>query len=250
MSPINPPPQAHLSVTADKTAMTYRLIQNDKICWVSSRQLPFHKGSHCSYHLILYCRFALHKNDSQRRVWGTQSRVSIEKLGEDKLKFISLFISLKFISSYTVENWFGTKFFSIQLRIPLISTGPRWIGWTASSTLCVHITESLNWALHTDSAVRKARQRLFHFRHLRKFRVLPQTLRNFYFCTNESILMRNITVWYENSTKQDLKALQRGICSAEHTIGGALPCLKDIYIRLCRNKARRIIKDPNHLDNN
>ncbi len=45
--------------------------------------------------------------------------------------------------------------------------------------LGVHITEGLTWVLHTDSAVRKARQRLFHLRCLRKFQISPQILRNF-----------------------------------------------------------------------
>ena len=106
--------------------------------------------------------------------------------------------------------------------------------------LDVHITVGLTWALHTDSVVRKARQRLFHLRHLRKFQVSPQILRNFCSCTIENILMGNITVWYGNSTEQDRKTLQRGV---------ALPCLKDIYTRRYKNKARRIIKDPNHPDN-
>ncbi len=55
--------------------------------------------------------------------------------------------------------------------------------------LGVCITEGLTWALHTDSAMRKARQSLFHLRHLRKFQISPQILRNFYSCTIESYLL-------------------------------------------------------------
>ena len=51
------------------------------------------------------------------------------------------------------------------------------------------------------------------------------------------------------SEEQDRKALQRVVRSAEHTKGWALPCLKDIYTRRCKKKARRIIKDPNHPGN-
>ncbi len=61
-------------------------------------------------------------------------------------------------------------------------------------------------ALHTDSAVRKARQGLFH---LRKFWISSQILKNFYSCTIKSVLTGNITAWYGNSTEQDRKALQR-----------------------------------------
>ncbi len=65
--------------------------------------------------------------------------------------------------------------------------------------------------LHTDSEVRKARQRLFHIRHLRKFWIYLQSLRNFYSSTIESILTGKITTWYRKSTKQDFKALQRAV---------------------------------------
>lgn len=62
--------------------------------------------------------------------------------------------------------------------------------------------------------------------------------------------MRNIAAWYRNNTEQDLhKDLQRAVSSAEHTVGGALPSLKDYYTRHCKNKAKRIIKDHNHPDN-
>ncbi|KAK1785059.1 hypothetical protein P4O66_018486, partial [Electrophorus voltai] len=44
---------------------------------------------------------------------------------------------------------------------------------------------------------------------LRDFRLPSKVLQNFYTCTTESILMGNITVWLENSTKQDRQALQR-----------------------------------------
>ncbi len=42
--------------------------------------------------------------------------------------------------------------------------------------LGVHIIDCLTWEPYKDSAVRKARQRLFHLRHLRKFWVSPQIL--------------------------------------------------------------------------
>ena len=70
-----------------------------------------------------------------------------------------------------------------------------------------------------------------------------------YSCITESILMGNITAWYGNSTEQDRKALQRVVHSAEHTIGIALPCLKGIYTIRCKNKSKRIIKNPNHPGN-
>ncbi|KAK3529481.1 hypothetical protein QTP70_031726 [Hemibagrus guttatus] len=46
-------------------------------------------------------------------------------------------------------------------------------------------------------------QPLYHFRHLRDFRLPSKVLRNFYFCTIESILTGNIATWFGNSSMQD-----------------------------------------------
>lgn len=48
-----------------------------------------------------------------------------------------------------------------------------------------------------------------------------------------------------SSAFKDQIALQRVLHLAERTIDA--PCLKDIYTRPCKNKAKRIIKDPDHL---
>ncbi len=54
--------------------------------------------------------------------------------------------------------------------------------------------------------------------------------------------------WYGNSTEQTSTALQRVVHLAKRIIG-ALPCLKDIYTRRGKTKARSIVKDLNHPDN-
>ncbi|KAK1792284.1 hypothetical protein P4O66_012239 [Electrophorus voltai] len=74
-----------------------------------------------------------------------------------------------------------------------------------------------------------------------------QVLRNF--CTIESILTGNITVWFGNSTKQDRQALQRVVRSAERITHTELPDLQTIYYKRCQTKARRIVKDPTHPNN-
>ncbi len=75
--------------------------------------------------------------------------------------------------------------------------------------LGVHITEGLTWVFHTVLVVRKTRQRLFHLRCLRKFRIFPQILGNFCSCSIESGWTGNITAKYGNSTEQDGKALPK-----------------------------------------
>ena len=64
--------------------------------------------------------------------------------------------------------------------------------------LGVHITDKLNWSTHTDSIVKKAKQRLFNLRRLKKFGLSPKALTNFYRCTIESILSGCIIAWYGN----------------------------------------------------
>ncbi len=71
----------------------------------------------------------------------------------------------------------------------------------------VHITEDLTWSTHTDAVLKKAHQRLFFLRRLRKFGMSPSIVRSFYSCTVESILTCSITAWFGNSTAGKHKTL-------------------------------------------
>ncbi len=64
--------------------------------------------------------------------------------------------------------------------------------------LGVTISEDLTWDSHTDHIVKKAQQRLYHLRRLRKFGMRPKILRSFYRGTTESILTGTINAWYGN----------------------------------------------------
>ena len=94
--------------------------------------------------------------------------------------------------------------------------------------------------------MRKARQRLFNLRMLKKFGLSQRALTRFFRSTIESILLGCITVWNGNSTAADRKALQRVARSAESTIGGILPALQDTYNTRCCRKAKKIIRNPSH----
>ncbi|KAK3566444.1 hypothetical protein QTP86_033288 [Hemibagrus guttatus] len=109
--------------------------------------------------------------------------------------------------------------------------------------LSVHITQDLSWSCHINTVVKKARQRLYHLRHLKDFRLPSKVLRNFYSCTIESILTGNITTWFGNSTMQDRRALQSVVRSAERIIRTKLPDLHSIYSKRCWTKPRKIVKD-------
>ncbi|KAF0024967.1 hypothetical protein F2P81_021848, partial [Scophthalmus maximus] len=64
--------------------------------------------------------------------------------------------------------------------------------------LGVHISEDLSWTLNTSTLVKKAHQRLFFLRRLKKAHLSPQILVNFYRCTIESILTNCISVCLSN----------------------------------------------------
>ncbi len=115
--------------------------------------------------------------------------------------------------------------------------------------LGVNISEDLTWTTHIQTQVKKARLRLYHLRQLRKFRVSPAILKTFYSGTIESVLTQCISVWYGNSSSQDCKALHRVVRLAECISGSALPSLQDSYLKRCRSRAVKIIKDSNHPSN-
>ncbi len=101
--------------------------------------------------------------------------------------------------------------------------------------LGVDISEDLTWTAHIQTQVKKARQRMYHLRQLRKFRVSPAILKTFYSGAIESVLTQCISVWYGNAFKQDCKALQRVVRLAERISGSALPSLQDIYFKCCND---------------
>ncbi len=115
--------------------------------------------------------------------------------------------------------------------------------------LGVNISEDLTWTKHIQTQVKKARQRLYYLRQLRKFRVSAEILKTFYSGAIESVLTQCISMWYGNSSNQDCKALQRVVHLAERISGSALLFLQDIYLKRCKSRAIKIIKDSNHPGN-
>eukprot|EP00061_Rhincodon_typus_P007878 g30001.t1 len=94
--------------------------------------------------------------------------------------------------------------------------------------------------------VKKAQQRLFFLRQLRKFGTSIRSLTNFYRCTIESILSGYITAWYGNCSARDRKQLQKVVCTAQTIVEANLPSMDSIYTARCHGKVANIIKDPFH----
>ncbi len=134
----------------------------------------------------------------------------------------------------------------VSTQVPSLHS---WILWRGCGYLGVNISEDLTWTTHIQTQVKKSRQRLYHLRQLRKFRVSPAILKTFCSGTIESVLTQCISVWYGNSYNQDCKALQRVVRLAERISGSALPSLQDIYLKCCKSRAVKIIKDSIHPGN-
>ena len=103
--------------------------------------------------------------------------------------------------------------------------------------LGIHISKDLKWATHTTKVVKKAQQRLYCLRRLKKFRVSPRILRAFYSSTIESILSSGTTAWFGNCTAAEQRSLQRVVKTAQRIVGGQLPSLQEVHERRCVTKA-------------
>ncbi len=69
------------------------------------------------------------------------------------------------------------------------------------------------------------------------------------FLFQQYMLYVHTSVWYGNASNQECKALQRVVRLAERFSGSALPSLQDIYLKRCKSRAAKIIKDSNHPGN-
>ncbi|KAK3559361.1 hypothetical protein QTP86_012770 [Hemibagrus guttatus] len=96
---------------------------------------------------------------------------------------------------------------------------------------------------------KKAQQRMYFLRQLKKFLLPVKMLVNFYTAIIESILTSSITVWFAAATARDKAKLQRVIHSAEKVIGCSLPSLQELYVSRSRRRAAKIAADPSHPGN-
>ena len=96
------------------------------------------------------------------------------------------------------------------------------------------------------STIKKAQQRMFFLRQLKKFNMPRKVMVEFYTAIIEPILTSSITVCFAASTAKDKGRLQRIIRSAEKVIGWDLPALLDLFHSRASKRAGKIIADPSH----
>ncbi len=104
----------------------------------------------------------------------------------------------------------------------------------------------LKWDTHIDSIVKKAQQRMYFLRQLKKFNLPQAHMTQFYSAVIESVLCSSITVWFGSASKSDIRRLQRTVRTAERIIGVHLPSLQDLYYSRVKKRAGNIITDPSH----
>ncbi len=108
------------------------------------------------------------------------------------------------------------------------------------------ISKSIKKCRDIVSIVKKAQQRLYFLRQLRKFN-LPQELPiQFYSAITESVLCTSITVWFSSATKSDLRRLRRVVRTAERIIGTTLPTLQELYLSRVSKRTGKITLNPSH----
>ena len=112
--------------------------------------------------------------------------------------------------------------------------------------LGVTISNDLSWAVHTDLSVRKAHQRLYFLRQLRKFKVSSSIMSQFYRAAVESLLTFSITVWYSSSCQSEKDKLEKVVRAASNIIGRDLPSVDSLHILRMAKKCKSIMHDPTH----
>ncbi|KAM8823780.1 uncharacterized protein AB9W97_005519 [Spinachia spinachia] len=105
------------------------------------------------------------------------------------------------------------------------------------------ITLDFKWELNISSIPKKAQQRMFFLRQLKKLN-LPKTMMvHFYTAIMESILCSSITIWCAAATAKDKGRLQPVLRSAERVIRCNLPSLQDLFASRTLKRASKIVAD-------
>ncbi len=125
---------------------------------------------------------------------------------------------------------------------PLTINGATVERVSSTKFLGVHITEDLSWTNNTAALAKKAQQRLYFLRKLRRARAPPPIMCTFYKGTIESILLAASLCGMAPATR----VVRRIVRAAEKIVGVSLPSLQDIYSTRLTRKALSIAGDPTH----
>ena len=108
------------------------------------------------------------------------------------------------------------------------------------------ISSDLGWGGNIDSIHKRAQQRLYFLRQLKKFGLSREIMLAFYRAVVESVLTSSICVWFRGATQAHRDKLERVVRTAGRIIGCDLPTLASIYTQRTVRKSRKIVADPSH----
>jgi len=106
----------------------------------------------------------------------------------------------------------------------------------------VHIEESLTWSKNTSELLKKAQQRLYFLRVLRKNNITQRLLVSYYQASIDSVLTYCMCVWWTSCTVAHRKALQRVINTAQKIVDCPLFTLDELHSPRCLKKIQNILK--------
>ena len=108
------------------------------------------------------------------------------------------------------------------------------------------ISHELKWEKNIEVLSKKAHKRLYFLRQLKKYKMSPLILKNFYRSIIESVITFSITVWFGNLDKKSKSKLEKIRKTCEKIIGDSLPSLESIFKARSLKKAKLIIDDVQH----
>lgn len=102
----------------------------------------------------------------------------------------------------------------VKPHVPLHLHGERVEEVESLKFLGVTLSNQLKWTNNTSQLVKKAQQSLFFLRKLKRAKLPPKLLLNFYRNTIESILTNSATVWYASCRAAECQSLHHVVKAA------------------------------------
>ena len=112
--------------------------------------------------------------------------------------------------------------------------------------LGIHISNTIGWDINISSSCKKAQQRLYFLRQLKKLKISTAVMTQFYRAVIESVLSFSITAWYGAVSTGDKRKINRIVKTASRIVGSTLPSLDSLYNLRMKRKVRSIISDSTH----
>ncbi|KAK7909723.1 hypothetical protein WMY93_014407 [Mugilogobius chulae] len=153
--------------------------------------------------------------------------------------------SLELNITKTKELCCGTRG-AADLFQPLTLNGQQVEQVDSFRYLGIEMDNCLNFGSHVDSVFKKAQQRLHLLRKLRAFGVTKDILTQVYTSLIESILVYNISSWFNFLTVKHKAKLCRIVNQASKITQTPQTSLSELYKRSVMRKATAIIEDASH----